>query len=55
MEFILDSVPRFYASVGEDRVALLCRSTVVRPLVASSAQDTHRTLGMSSGTDVLVT
>ena len=29
MEFIKDSVPRFYASVGADRVALPCGTTVV--------------------------
>ena len=29
MEFIKDSVPRFYTSVGADRVALLCGTTVV--------------------------
>ena len=29
MEFIKDSVPRFYASVGADRVTLLCGTTVV--------------------------
>jgi len=39
MEFIKDTLPRFYASVGADRVALLSGRTVVHSgLSASSAQ-----------------
>ena len=38
MEFILDGLPRFYASVGADRVAWLSGSTVVQSEVASPAQ-----------------
>src|SRR5271156_2729789 len=50
MEFIKDSIPCFYASVGADRVALLAGNTVVRSEVASPAQVTgyelwHRRFG----------
>ena len=38
MSFIKDNIPCFYASVGEDRVALLSGSTVVQSQVASPAQ-----------------
>ena len=38
IEFIKDSIPCFYASVGADRVALLSGSTVVSSQVASPAQ-----------------
>ena len=38
MEFILEGLPRFYASVGADRVAWLSGSTVVQSEVASPAQ-----------------
>jgi hypothetical protein len=38
MEFILQGLPRFYASVGADRVAYLSGSTVVQSEVASPAQ-----------------
>ena len=39
MEFILQELPCFYASVGADRVALLLGNTVVQSEVASPAQD----------------
>lgn len=39
MEFIKDSIPRFYASVGADRVAWLSGSTVVQSQSASAASD----------------
>ena len=39
MEFILHQLPRFYASVGVDRVALLLGNTVVQSEIASPAQD----------------
>jgi hypothetical protein len=45
MEFIKDRIPRFYASVGADRVALLSGSTVVQSEVASPAQGTGYELG----------
>src|SRR5712691_5453552 len=50
MEFIRDSIPRFYASVGADRVALLSGSTVSVSHFASPAQATgyelwHRRFG----------
>src|SRR5271169_3517065 len=38
VEFVKDKIPRFYASVGADRVALLSGSTVVQSEVASPAQ-----------------
>src|SRR6266849_10737275 len=38
ISFIKDNTPCFYASVGEDRVALLSGSTVVQFQVASPAQ-----------------
>jgi len=48
--FIKDNIPRFYAAVGADRVALLSGSTVVQPEIASSVQATgyelwHRCFG----------
>ena len=38
MEFILDGLPQFYASVGVDRVTWLSGSTVVQSEITSPAQ-----------------
>jgi Pol polyprotein, beta-barrel domain len=38
LKFVRDGIPRFYTSVGADRVALLSGSTVVQPQMASPAQ-----------------
>jgi len=55
MEFILQGLPRFYASVGAERVAFLNGNTVPQAEIASPAQDTgyelwHRRFGHISPT-----
>ena len=47
MEFIKDSIPRFYASVGADRVALLSGRSVVQAV--ASSMDAGRCVFASSG------